>query len=87
LSDYSRRPIHSPTRIEPRFERLILFEGKRTGYRVQRLSSVLFQRYGREFSMYTVKKVLLRNNIKKKRIRTKAHTVRHLYDYEHLSPF
>jgi putative transposase len=87
LSDYSRRPVKSPRRIDPRFEQLIVFEGKRTGYRAQRLSSFLFQRYGHEFSMYTVKKVLKRNSVKKKKIRTKAKTVRHLYDYEHLSPF
>ena len=32
-------------------------------------------------------KVLQRNSVKKKKIRAKAKTVRHLYDYEHLSPF
>ena len=87
LSDYSRRPLHCPRKIDPRFEALIVCEGKRTGYRVQRLTSFLFQQYGHEFSMYTVKKVLKRNSMKKIRIRTKARTVRHLYDYEHLSPF
>ena len=35
LSDYSRRPIKSPRRIDPRFEDLIVFEGKRTGYRAK----------------------------------------------------
>jgi len=87
LSDYSRRPLHSPRRIESRFEDLIVFEGKRTGYGAQRLASFLFQRYGHELSMYTVKKVLKRNGVKKKKVRTKAKTLRHLYDYEHLSPF
>ena len=38
LSDYSRRPVHCPRRIDPRFEDLIVFEGKRTGYRAQRLA-------------------------------------------------
>jgi putative transposase len=47
----------------------------------------MFQRYGHEVSMYTVKKVLKRNSVKKKKIRNKARPVRHLYDYAHLSPF
>ena len=73
-----RKPDHSPDRIDPQFEQLVVFEGKRTGYRAQRLSSFLFQQYGRELSMYTVKKGLRRNNIKKPRIRAKARAVCHL---------
>ena len=84
LLDYSQRPVHCPKRIDPRFEDLIVFEGKRAGYGAQRLSSFLFKRYGHGFSTYTVKKVLKRNSVKQKKIRTKAKTVRHLYDYEHL---
>jgi hypothetical protein len=37
--------------------------------------------------MYTVKKVLKRNQVPKKKLRTKGGTRRYLYDYEHLEPF
>ncbi len=87
LEDRSRRPQHSPRRIESRFEQLIVAEGKVTGYGAQRLSGFLFQKYGHKLNMYTVKKVLRRNKVPKKKVRTKNKTVRHLYDYEHLSPF
>ena len=87
LSDYSRRPKKSPRRLYEHFEDLIVTEGKHTGYGAQRLSSFLFQKYGHEFSMYTVKKVLKRNKVRKKKVRTKNRNRRQLYDYEHLAPF
>ncbi len=87
LSDYSRCPKTMPRRLDSHFEELIVAEGRITGYGAQRLSSFLFQKYGHRFSMYTLKKVLRRNKVQKKRIRTKAKTRRHLYDYEHLAPF
>jgi len=87
LEDYSRRPKHMPRKIPSHFEELIVVEGKMTGYGAQRLTGYLFQKYGHEFSMNTVKKVLRRNQVAKKTIRTKGGTRRHLYDYEHLEPF
>lgn len=87
LRDYSRRPRNSPRRIAVQLEQLIAFEGKRTGYGAQRLSGFMFQKYGHRLNMYTVKKVLQRNQVRKKKVRTKNKRVRHLYDYEHLSPF
>jgi hypothetical protein len=87
LVDYSRRPHHSPRRISGHMEQLIAFEGKRTGYGAQRLAGFMFQKYGHRLNMYTVKKVLRRNQVRKKKVRTKNKRVRHLYDYEHLSPF
>jgi hypothetical protein len=87
LEDYSRRPKNMPRRIEQHFEDLIVVEGKMTGYGAQRLTGFLFQKYGHELSMYTVKKVLKRNCVAKKKIRTKGGTRRHLYDYEHLEAF
>jgi len=47
----------------------------------------MFLRYGHQFSLSTVKKVLIRNMVPKKKVRTKNRRVRPLYDYEHLSPF
>ena len=87
LEDQSRRPKRIPRKIEQHFEDLIAVEGRMTGYGAQRLTGYLFQKYGHELSMYTVKKVLRRNNVVKKRVRTKGGTRRHLYDYEHLEPF
>lgn len=87
LKDCSRRPQHSPRRIPSHLEQLIAFEGKQTGYGAQRLSGFLFQKYGHRLCMYTVKKVLKRNQVRKKKTRTKNRRTRHLYDYEHLSPF
>ena len=87
LEDRSRRPHHSPRRLSNHFEDLIVFEAKRTGYRAQRLCGYMFLRYGHQFSLSTVKKVLIRNMVPKKKVRTKNRRVRPLYDYEHLSPF
>ena len=87
LEDRSRRPKNSPNRIEPKFEGLIKEEGKNTHYRYRRLSNFIRKKYNIKVSENTVKKVLKRNNIKGKRIRTKNGNTRHLYDYEHLTPF
>ncbi len=58
LYDYSMRSKRSSRMIDTLFEDLIVTEGKHTSYRAGRLSSFLFQKYGHEFSMYTLKKVL-----------------------------
>lgn len=87
LEDYSRRPKNMPRKIEQHFEDLIVVEGRITGYGAQRLTGFLFQKYRYELSMYTVKKVLRRNAVAKKKVRTKGGSRRHLYDYEHMEPF
>jgi hypothetical protein len=87
LSDYSRRPKNGQKKINSHFEDLIVAEGMHTGYGAKQLTSFLFQKYGHNFSMYTVKKILKKNKVLKKRIRTKNRNSRHLYDYEHLAPF
>ena len=87
LSDQSRRPHNSPNKIETGMEQLIINEGKNTGYRHRRLTNFLYDKYGLILSEDTVKAVLRRNKVEKKRIRTVNKRRRPLYDYEHLLPF
>jgi hypothetical protein len=87
LEDKSRKPNNSPNKTESSLEGLIIQEGKNTGYRYRRLTGFLFDKYGLEFSEETVKAILKRNHVPRKKIRTRNGRVRHLYDYEHLEPF
>jgi len=87
LQDQSRRPLHSPTKTESRFEELIVQEGKRTGFRYRRLTGYLQKKLSIRFSEDTVKAILSRNGIKKKTRRTANGKRRPLYDYEALMPF
>lgn len=87
LKDESRRPHHSPRRIETYLEDLIIKEGKETGYRYRRLSGFVYDKYGLNISEETVKAVLRRNKVPRKKVRTANKRQRHLYDYEALAPF
>ncbi|RLA84460.1 MAG: hypothetical protein DRG31_04915 [Deltaproteobacteria bacterium] len=86
LEDLSRRPKSSPNRLKNEFEQLILTEAKRTGYGPMRLSKLLWRKYSLGISPNTVKAILRRHGIgrKKRRVRRSS---RPLYDYEHLLPF
>ena len=41
LADLSRRPLHSPRKTPDEFERLVVVEARRTGFRYRRPSSYL----------------------------------------------
>ncbi|TAN44844.1 MAG: hypothetical protein EPN22_05105 [Nitrospirae bacterium] len=58
LQDQSRRPLHSPTKTESRFEELIVQEAKRTGFRYRRLTWYLQKKLSIRFSEDTVKAIL-----------------------------
>ncbi len=62
-------------------------EAKRTGFRYVRLARYIFNRYGIEISKNTVRAILNRNGVKRKRVRTKSKEIRHLYNYEELEAF
>lgn len=87
LEDLSRRPLHSPRKTPDEFERLMVVEGRRTGFRYRRLSSYLQRKYALVFSENTVRAILRRNQVKKRRRRAASGQNRHLYDYEALIPF
>jgi len=87
LEDQSRRPHRSPRKIETSLEDLIVREGRRTGFRYKRLSSYLQMKYSLFLPPSTVKAVLKRNEVPRKKRRSSSGEVRHLYDYEHLAPF
>src|ERR1700756_111638 len=87
LEDLSRRPNSSPSRTPDKFEKLILMEAKRTGFRYRRLSLYLQRKYSLPFSENTIKAILKRNNIHRKSKRVANGQRRHLYDYEALEPF
>ena len=86
-ADQSRRPRSSPNKTESGLEELIVMEGRKTGYRYRRLTGFMYDKYGLIISENTVKAILRRRNVKKKRIRTANKSRRHLYDYEYLTPF
>ncbi|AEA34407.1 IS481 family transposase [Hippea maritima] len=87
LNDLSRRPKNIRKKIGCSLEKLIVEEAKSTGYRYRLLSYYLKNKYSIEISENTIKKVLKRNRVRKKKIRTLNKNRRHLYDYEHLTPF
>lgn len=87
LEDVSTRPHNSPNQTDSALENLVSIEGKKTGYRYRRLSGYLHNQYGVSMSEDTVKAILRRKNVKKKRIRTANRNRRPLYDYEALFPF
>jgi len=87
LEDRSRRPLHSPAKTASHFEKLIVQEGKRTGFRYRRLAGYLQKKFSIRFSEDTVKAVLRRNGVKQKTRKTANARRRPLYDYEALMPF
>ena len=87
LEDHSRRPLNSPTKTASHFEKLIVQEGKRTGFRYRRLAGYLQRKFSIRFSEDTVKAILRRQGVKKKTRKTANARRRPLYDYEALMPF
>ncbi len=87
LDDCSRRPKTSPKKTSPDLECLIVTEAKRTHFRYRRLTGYLKNKYHLVFSEHTIRAILKRNQVKRRTKTTKAGSVRHLYDYEHLHPF
>ena len=86
LEDLPRRPKSSPKRLRADFEQLILTEAKRTGYGPRRLSKLLWRKYSLGISPNTIKVVLRRQGLERKRRKVRRGS-RPLYDYEHLLPF
>jgi len=87
MKDLSTRPKSSPRRTDLGLEKLIVKEAKITSFRYRRLTGYLQRKYSLSFSEHTIRAILRRNRVPRKKVRTKNGTVRHLYDYEHLSPF
>lgn len=87
LDDLSRRPKRISRKTEHYLEELIVKEAKRTGFRYRRLSMYIKRKYGISISENTIKVILKRNNIGRKKKRTSSGTYRSLYDYEALIPF
>jgi len=87
LEDISKVPNHSPGKTECFLEGLIVKEGKCTGYRYRRLSGLMWDKYGYIVPESTVKAILRRNKVRKKKVRTANKRSRPLYDYEALEPF
>jgi len=86
LEDLSRRPKSSPRRLKVEFEQLILSEAKRTGYGPMRLLKLLWRKYALRISPNTIKAILRRHEIRRKKRKVRRNS-RPLYDYEHLLPF
>ena len=87
LEDMSRAPVHIPHKTPSHLENLIVYEAKRTGFRYMRLHKYMKKRYGLDISPNTIKAILKRNNVKRKKVRTKSKGVRHLYNYDELEAF
>ena len=87
LEDESKAPKNIKNKTPFNLESVVVEEGKKTGYRYRRLTNYIYRKYGIRLNENTVKAILKRNEVKRKRIRSKNGNVRHLYDYEHLEPF
>jgi hypothetical protein len=86
LRDGSRKPHHSPGKTPDHFEELIVTEARRTHFRYRRLRWYLLRKYGLIFSEDTIKVILKRNRVGRRRRRSATGQQRHLYDYEDLVP-
>ena len=87
LEDESKAPKSIKNKTSFNLESIVIEEGKKTGYRYRRLTNYIYRKYALRLNENTVKAILKRNDVKRKRIRSKNGNVRHLYDYEHLEPF
>ena len=87
LEDESKTPKNIKNKTPFNLESVVIEEGKNTGYRYRRLTNYIYRKYGLTLNENTVKAILKRNQVKRKRIRSKNGNIRHLYDYEHLEPF
>ena len=67
LEDRSRRPHRIPKKTEAFLEKLIVEEAKKTGFRYRRLTSYLKRKYSVEISENTIKAILRRHNIEKRK--------------------
>jgi transposase-like protein len=83
LKDLSRRPKNSPNKTDSKLEQLILQEARKTGFRYRRLAMYL----GLYIPENTIKAILKRNQIPKKKRKSASGKYRQLYDYENLIPF
>ena len=87
LKDLSRRPKNSPNKTNSILEELITKEAKKTGFRYRRLTKYLERKYGLSISENTIKAILKRNRVEKKKRKSASGKYRDLYDYENLTPF
>lgn len=87
LKDLSRRPKNCPNKTDSKLENLILEEARKTGFRYRRLANYLERKYGLSISENTIKAILKRNKVKRKRRKSATGKYRDLYDYENLTPF
>ena len=87
LEDRSRRPHRMPKKTDGFLEKLIVKEAKRKVFRYRRLTSYLKRKYSVEISENTIKAILKRHNIDKKKKKSHTGKYRTLYDYEALLPF
>lgn len=87
LPDNSKKPLRSQNKTPVFLENTILTAAKDTGYRYRRLHNYLWNLLKVDIPEDTIKGILKRNDVKKKRVRTVNKRRRPLYDYEHLAPF
>ena len=86
LDDLSRKPRKVWNKIDPDYESLIVKEARETGFGYRRLARYLFRKYGLLISENTVRSVLKRNRVERKRVKVRRGS-RRLYNYEALQPF
>jgi len=87
LNDLSRKPKKSPNKLSKVIEDIIVKAAKETGFRYRRLKYYLYFNKSLNLSENTIKTILKRNKISKRRVKTKKGNYRDLYPYEHLLPF
>jgi transposase len=87
LYDYSKAPKNPKKKHHNQIKEIIVFEAKNTGFGPRRLSNYLREKYSLFLSENTIKQILIKSNLKRKKVRTKNKNRRPLYDYELLLPF
>ena len=86
LEDLPRRPHRIPRKTPDGIEELVVKERKRTNFGPQRLKRLLYEKYGVELSESTIKRIIRRNGLIRRKRRSKVGKRVSVYNWEDWSP-
>jgi len=86
LEDLSRRPHHMPRKTPDGIEELVVKERTRTNFGPQRLRRILHEKYGVELCESTIKRIIRRRGLVRKRRRSKVGKLVNVYGWEEFPP-
>ena len=86
LKDFSRRPNRHSDQTPLKWEEIVIAERKKTGFGRIRLERQIREKYGKKISTHTIRNILRRGNIPKKRRKRGIYATPHVYDLSQIPP-